>query len=169
FMDEIKASPLGNNTLVAATGDHNNLMLFDFSDEQLFYHRSVPFYCYIPDAYKPHVPLHEWGSHKDIFPTLINLSLPGSRYFNSGDNLFDTTSTPSNIFATDWMSMEAMNSSGAVKFGTEEKYFEWKENHLLAPTTTPSEDLKKLMTRARAHYAAMAYFIKNETVKPHKN
>ena len=169
FMDEIKASPLGNNTLVAATGDHNNLMLFDFSDKQLFFHRSVPFYCYIPDAYKPHVQLHEWGSHKDIFPTLINLSLPGSRYFNSGDNLFDTTSTPSNIFATDWMSMEAMNSSGAVKFGTEEKYFEWKENHLLAPTTTPSEDLKKLMTRARAHYAAMAYFIKNETVKPHKN
>lgn len=167
FMDEIKSSSLEEKTLVAATGDHNNLMLFGFSEEQIFYQRSVPFYCYIPETYKPTTPLSDWGSHKDIFPTLINLSLPHSRYFNSGKNLFDSTSQ-SNTFATDWMSMDAMNSSGAVKFGTEEKYYVWRENHLLARTNTPSEELKALMHRARAHYAAMAFYIKHETLKQKK-
>lgn len=165
FMDAVKSSSLGKNTLVAATGDHNNLMLFDFSEAELFFHRSVPFYCYIPDAYQPSSSIHEWGSHKDIFPTLINLSLSGIRYFKSGENLFDSTVATKNIFGTDWMSMEAMNGVGAVKYGTEEKYYIWKENHLLAPTDTPSEDLKNLMYRARAHYASMAYYIKNETLK----
>lgn len=165
FMDKVKQSNFSQNTIVAATGDHNNLMLFDFNESQMYYQRSVPLYLYVPETIQPHVTINKWGSHKDIFPTLINLALPQSTYFNAGDNLFDTLQSRNNIFATDWMSMEAMNEFGAVKYGESVKYFDWDKNKMLKETSAPSADLQKLLQRARAHYAAMAYFIRNETLK----
>ncbi|QQR95971.1 MAG: LTA synthase family protein [Bacteroidota bacterium] len=165
FMDKVKHSNLSQNTIVAATGDHNNLMLFDFNESQMYYQRSVPLYMYVPETIHPHVAINKWGSHKDIFPTLINLALPQSTYFNAGDNLFDTLQSRNNIFATDWMSMEAMNEFGAVKYGESVKYFDWDKNKMLKETATPSADLQKLLQRARRHYAAMAYFIRSETLK----
>ena len=165
FMDKIKHSNFSQNTIVSATGDHNNLMLFDFNESQMYYQRSVPLYMYVPATIHPHITINKWGSHKDIFPTLINLALPQSTYFNAGDFLFDSLQTDKEIFATDWMSMEAMNRYGAVKFGENPKYFTWDDKQLLKATNHPSEELQHLLQRSRAHYAAMAYFIRNETKK----
>jgi phosphoglycerol transferase MdoB-like AlkP superfamily enzyme len=169
FMDAIKASPLNEQTIVAASGDHNNLMLFNFNESQLFFQRSVPLYLYIPKHLRPSAPMREWGSHKDIFPTLVHLALSNEKYFNAGNNLFDSTLSAAEIFATDWMSMEAMNEYGAVKFGSPEKYFVWNDHKLLSETQQPSEGLLKLMTRARSHYAAMSFYIRNQATEKRKH
>jgi hypothetical protein len=58
-----------------------------------------------------------------------------------------------------------MNRYGAVKFGENPKYFTWDDKQLLKATNHPSEELQHLLQRSRAHYAAMAYFIRNETKK----
>ena len=38
-----------------------------------------------------------YGSHKDIFPTLINLSLSNQKYFSLGNNLF-SKNKPDSLF-----------------------------------------------------------------------
>lgn len=168
FMDKIKASSLADETIVAATGDHNNLMLVDFKEEQMYQQRSVPIYMYVPATYMQghKADTERWGSHKDIFPTLINLALPQAQYFNSGQSLFDTTVYPLKTFGTDWMSAQAINSYGAVAYGNTAIYYQWKKDKKeLERTTNPSPELKELMKRARAHYASMIYFIKHEVDK----
>lgn len=168
FMDKIKASSLADETIVAATGDHNNLMLVDFKEEQMYQQRSVPIYMYVPSAYMQGFKSDSarWGSHKDIFPTLINLSLPEAQYFNSGQNLLDTTVSSLKSFGTDWMSTQAINSYGAVSFGNPSVFYQWKKDKKeLGRISTPSPELSELMKQAKAHYASMAYYIKHEVDK----
>src|SRR5690606_15963080 len=53
FLDKIKHSSLAKNTIVVATGDHNNLMLFDFDESSQADQRGVPLYVYVPERYQP--------------------------------------------------------------------------------------------------------------------
>ncbi|WP_300734097.1 LTA synthase family protein [uncultured Helicobacter sp.] len=86
FMNMLKASPLAQNTIVAASGDHR---LRDFNsntstDKALYY--AVPLYMYVPPRYTSqiHYDSSRVGSHKDILPTLYDLSLPHTTYISIG-------------------------------------------------------------------------------------
>lgn len=86
FMDQIKQSHLAKNTIVSATGDHR---IRDFennpsTDKALY--NSVPLYLYVPQAYKINLTYDpsRIGSHKDIFPTLYELSLSNTTYMSLG-------------------------------------------------------------------------------------
>jgi phosphoglycerol transferase MdoB-like AlkP superfamily enzyme len=93
FMKKIKSSAISNQTIVAAAGDHNTLALFNFPDENKLMRHGVPFILQIPAPYQPlDIDESRFGSHKDIFPTLINLSLSNARYFKAGNNLFGSSS-----------------------------------------------------------------------------
>ena len=50
---------------------------------------SVPFYLYVPPTYRSNAEYHpeRAGSHKDILPTLYNLSLSEIPYYQTGCNL----------------------------------------------------------------------------------
>ncbi len=102
FISKLKTSEVGKNTIVAASGDHNSYALFPLKNSNIAEadNYKVPFYLYIPEGYKPQqkTNLSRCGSHKDIFPTLINLSLPNQTYFSLGDNLFDTKKPDSLFF-----------------------------------------------------------------------
>ena len=91
FMDKLKDSPMAKNTIVVATGDHNirNLVNYDLLNDQMS-KRSVPMYIYIPKAYQQGITVNteRYGSHKDIFPTIFNLSLSEQKYFQAGNDLF---------------------------------------------------------------------------------
>jgi len=93
FLTRLKNSVHGKNTIVAVTGDHNSHALFPIhnSTMQEKNNHIVPFFLSIPDKYKNKLHINEqrFGSHKDIFPTLINLSLSNATYFSLGNNLFD--------------------------------------------------------------------------------
>ncbi|MGL4583499.1 MAG: LTA synthase family protein, partial [Flavobacterium sp.] len=86
----IKESPYGENTIIVASGDHNIRQVFEYTPEDGFMKRSVPILFYIPEKYKPaFFDANIMASHKDIFPTIFNLSLSNAKYIYSGDDLFD--------------------------------------------------------------------------------
>lgn len=85
----IKESPYGENTIVVASGDHNIRQVFEYTPEDGFMKRSVPILFYIPEKYKPvFFDDNVIASHKDIFPTIFNLSLSDAQYSYTGDDLF---------------------------------------------------------------------------------
>jgi len=88
FLDYVKHGELANNTVVALTGDHGQRGALSTSKTDL-YTKAVPFYLYIPEYLKPKrtVDTNALGSHRDIMPTLINLTLSDARYPNVGNNL----------------------------------------------------------------------------------
>ena len=94
FMSQLKATKHGLKTIVGATGDHNNYSLFPFETEwnQPADQHLVPFYLYIPEAYLLNAvtDITRYGSHKDIFPTIIAHSLSNQRYFSAGNDLLGT-------------------------------------------------------------------------------
>ena len=103
FMDKIKGSSLAQNSVVAITADNNTvegIMSYDsYYDET----KKIPFYLYIPPAFQPKstsslslttyvsdINTSVVGSHKDIFPTLYNLTLSQRKYLSIGTDLRDT-------------------------------------------------------------------------------
>lgn len=91
FINDTTNTLWGPQTIIAASGDHNqHEMMPNYTNPHLkFLQRSVPFILHVPAAYLRgwRVDPNRIGSHKDIFPTLFNLSLSNATYENSGDNL----------------------------------------------------------------------------------
>ena len=77
------------HTLIAATGDHNMRAIGYPKAEEAALGHAVPFYLYVPPAYRGQAVFEAQrpGSHKDIMPTLYELSLSGTRYYRTGCNL----------------------------------------------------------------------------------
>lgn len=86
FISQIKNSPLAQNTIIAASGDHKlrDLQTHPTTDQALSH--AVPFYLYIPNSYRAHIHYDpaRVGSHKDILPTLYELSLSNVAYMSLG-------------------------------------------------------------------------------------
>jgi phosphoglycerol transferase MdoB-like AlkP superfamily enzyme len=95
FLTQLKASEFAENTIVAVSGDHNSYALFPLHNSTMEKKDNyiVPFFLSIPEKYKKALHINEdrYGSHKDIFPTLINISLSNQKYFSLGNNLFSPT------------------------------------------------------------------------------
>ncbi|MDB4534273.1 LTA synthase family protein [Vicingaceae bacterium] len=101
FLTKLKASKFAENTIVAVSGDHNSYALFPLHNSTMEEkdNHIVPFFLSIPEKYKKTLHINEdrYGSHKDIFPTLINISLSNQKYFSLGNNLLSDT-TPDSLF-----------------------------------------------------------------------
>lgn len=99
FLTKLKASEFSENTIVAVSGDHNSYALFPLHNSAMEEkdNHIVPFFLSIPKKYKTRLHINEnrYGSHKDIFPTLINLSLSNQTYFSLGNDLFSKTKADS--------------------------------------------------------------------------
>ena len=99
FLTKLKSSEFSENTIVAVSGDHNSFALFPLHNSVMEEkdNHIVPFFLSIPEQYKKSLHINEdrYGSHKDIFPTLINLSLSNQKYFSLGNDLFDKTKADS--------------------------------------------------------------------------
>ncbi|RKS85899.1 phosphoglycerol transferase MdoB-like AlkP superfamily enzyme [Orbus hercynius] len=96
FINWVKSQPLADHTILAATGDHN-LRRIGYPDPQdLVLSHAVPFYLYVPKAYQYNsvYDKRRIGSHKDIMPTLYQLSLSQTPYYQTGCNLLATTLNP---------------------------------------------------------------------------
>ena len=86
YLEQVKNSEFKNNIIIAATGDHSNREYrIDYRSESAF-GVSVPFYLYIPQTLQSNIfyDPNRLGSHKDIFPTLYNLSLDKTEYLSLG-------------------------------------------------------------------------------------
>lgn len=164
FIDSLRHSPLGDNTIVVATGDHTNNLLFEFTDRDMLKKYSIPLIIYVPEKYRPKhkVNTEKFSSHKDIFPTIFNLALSNAKYLKTGvDLLSDSTSYNYGVYNF----MMTMDSVGCVSFQRTPLYFKWEDNS--AKQLTPIDvgnnpHLDSLYLKARSYIASMKYYIMNE-------
>lgn len=169
LIERIRKSPFGKNTIIAATGDHNTLQLFDFSDSMFLQKLSVPFVLYAPEGYKPKekVDIEKFGSHKDIFPTLFNTALSEAEYLRTGNNLIGDMDSETDYFGlNDYRT--AMNRDGCVLIQDRPLYYRWKKDMkgTLEPTTTKdSPGLERLLNKAKGFTASMNYYIQRDLMR----
>lgn len=137
FMEKLRRSPFGKNTIVVATGDHNIVQLFQFSYMQLLQKLSVPLIMYIPEKYLPagKIDTTRFASHKDIFPTIFNLSLSGADYLATGNNLFSNSTSRDEFFSV-FDNRVAMNADGVVIMEGAPLFYRWQRKNpkLIEPT-----------------------------------
>jgi len=165
LLHKIRNSSLGQHTIVAVTGDHNSMALYDFPDRELHKKYGVPFILYIPDAYKPFfTDASRYGSHKDIFPTLFNLALSDAAYVKSGNNLFEKGNNDQ-FFAINSYNT-AFNKAGGVVLGKRPLYSRFENEKYLVPATPDrNPELERLEKMARAHGAVLSLFIQEQLSK----
>ena len=90
FMDSIKLSPLSQNTVVVITADNNTIEGNMHYDNYLDTTKKIPFYLYAPKYILPKtIDSNIPASHKDIFPTLYNLTLSEANYTSVGTDLLN--------------------------------------------------------------------------------
>ncbi|MFV0563252.1 LTA synthase family protein [Malaciobacter mytili] len=92
FLDKFKESKFKDNTIVAITADNNTIDgIMKYDENELLNSKNIPLYFYIPKSLKEKLQINTnvAGSHKDIFPTLYNLTLKDKEYVAIGKNLFD--------------------------------------------------------------------------------
>ena len=150
FVTEIKNDPqLANNTLIAITGDHA-YRGYKTAEKDMFLKSAVPFYLYAPQAstisYND-VDYQKWGSHKDIMPTLIELSLPGAdEYYGLGHSMLSTKHSGI-AFNSSGM---AINQHGLVLLGSQPSFYQFDGNNTYV--TESNENLTSLLNQ---YYASI--------------
>lgn len=129
FINRIKKTHLSEKTIFALTGDHSFWIAKGVGEDKEFKRYAVPFYLRVPEKYLTHqIDTDNFGSHEDIFPTLINLALSGQPYIKLGEDLLNEEGT-------------ALNSSGIVanKRGAYHHGRFWKWQNLKKQILTPTE------------------------------
>jgi len=93
FLTYIKNSNLKDNTIVVVTADNNTLDgIMTYNNNNLFKSKNIPLLLVLPKKLKEklrEIETTSYGSHKDIFPTLYNLTLSNTKYIAIGNNLLD--------------------------------------------------------------------------------
>lgn len=91
FLDWLENSKYKDNTVVAITADNNTIDgIMTYDKDKLFNSKNIPFLLYLPKSLKQkysNKKLDIYGSHKDIFPTLYNLTLSNTNYISIGKDL----------------------------------------------------------------------------------
>jgi len=93
FLTHIKNSKLKENTIVVVTADNNTIDgIMTYENKLLFNAKNIPLLLYVPKKIKEklgEINTKVYGSHKDIFPTLYNLTLSTTTYQAIGSNLLN--------------------------------------------------------------------------------
>ncbi len=147
FLDKFKKSKFKDNTIIVITADNNTIDgIMKYDDNELLNSKNIPLYFYLPKALKNKLGINTkvTGSHKDIFPTLYNLSLKDKNYISIGQNLFDKSKRHFGF-----------NGSKIVSYGKRIKKYQNLKNK--------SED--EMLNYYRANLAISEYLIKNEYKK----
>ena len=168
FLDKIKNSELSKNTIVVMTGDHNNLMLFDFDEAHQLQQRRVPLYIHVPGKYKPTNAVNTsiFGSHKDIFPTIYNIALSNTRYYSIGNNLLESADeNQDKYFGMNIGSNTAFSKNASVNYSSIATLYKMtKAQELIQDDSNLSA--KDLLKRSRANYALSMFYILNSIKQP---
>ncbi|MBN2486170.1 MAG: sulfatase-like hydrolase/transferase [Bacteroidales bacterium] len=169
LIKKIRESEFGKNTIIAITGDHNCRNLFEYSDAEQLNHYGVPLILYVPEKYLGNsiIDTERFGSHKDIFPTLYNLSLSGAEYLHTGNNLL-SADTSVYFYAVNNYSL-GIDQTGAVNTITNLRY-QWVPGKALLEPPANSQKLDRLYDIVRANSFCMDYFVRmNLSQNTHKN
>jgi phosphoglycerol transferase MdoB-like AlkP superfamily enzyme len=163
FIKNIRSSGLAEKTIITATGDHNTLAVFDFNDANMFMRYSVPFILSIPKEYRPkQIDTDRFGSHKDIFPTIFNLSLSGADYFKSGNDLFGSDDA---LYFSLNEYKNAFDKNGGVLLNEPPLYYKWSGNTLVTCPENEKTPHPILLKHTKAYRALLELEIKKQLSK----
>lgn len=128
FISHIKASPQGEQTLIAATGDHQMRRIKAFYPQEQVLDRAVPFYLYVPDTILATAPWQfdkqRVGSHKDILPTLYHYSLSQQPYLAlGGRNLLAPVDDAARAFG--YNVLVSIDEQGAYLLKDQPLFYPW--------------------------------------------
>ncbi len=169
LIKRIKASSIGDNTIIVVTGDHCVRGLFDYSNTELLTKYGVPLLLFVPEKYKPaiHPDLTNFGSHKDVFPTIFNLALSNASYLKSGVNLFSDEANDN--FALH-LSEVVISKNGSIDFSLKPIFFTWDKNNKLTVQNNgnTNDKLYNDLNEAKASIACMRYFNQTEWKRQNK-
>ena len=153
FLEWLKNSPLKDQVIVVATGDHPLRGFDDYtSSEKQFLHFAVPAYFYLPEKYdlfktRPKSLIQSlYGSHADLFPTLFELALNDASYYAFGQTVMQKTME----HAYGWNYKNAfLFKDGVVDSNTNQLYLWNRQNKMLLdphgkqPTKQQKEVIEK--------------------------
>lgn len=158
FLNQIKASPLAENIVLAATGDHT-FWLIPFNESELLQKSSVPVYIYAPQKIRQErkLKLAEFGSHQDLLPTLYNLSLNEVSYESFAHDLF--SKNDNDHFAFNHSNL-IFSKAGAVLLTGKEKASSlcWMTPYTELQACEANPDLVNLKNRYRGLMGALDYY-----------
>lgn len=157
FVSKIKASDLKDKIIIAATGDHRvRDMKIDPLREKAFAY-SVPFYLYVPQIYQNNLYYDKYrlASHKDIFPTLYELSLSEAAYYSlGGRNLLAAPSDEKLEFA--FNEVVWADKSGIYPLSSTKGYF--YENNTTLKDTNEAFDLDDYHKNFANSYRSLMFY-----------
>ncbi len=163
FIDSIRHSPLGKNTIIVATGDHAMTSSLTYSDSELLYHYSTPLVFYIPDEYRKEkiIDTGRLVSHADVLPTVYNIALSDYSYPATGNNVFDSTTIDDSFVVT--KSSWVIGNAGCVNLESDQTY-SWltSGSYLLEPNATNTVEIEQMKRKAKAWLFGMKWQIYSE-------
>jgi phosphoglycerol transferase MdoB-like AlkP superfamily enzyme len=123
FVQDLRSGPHKNDTLIAATGDHNVRSFGMYADApRRHLMRQVPFVIWgqsLPCGAQQTSP----ASHRDMFPTLLPLAGIEGGYINTGRNLLQPPSAdPLNAPRAMFFTGEARNAQGLWQLGNPQSF-----------------------------------------------
>ena len=149
-----KVKTIAPDTIIAATGDHNMRAIGYPESADVALGHSVPFYLYVPQAYRSSAEYHpeRAGSHKDILPTLYNLSLSEARYYQTGCNL--TAPQPDSAWCGYGYNPEVIITERGFYHQHSKAFHKWDNKNIQTaesrPSTPDNED-QAIIRRASAY------------------
>jgi len=91
FLTQIKNSEFGKHTIVVVTADnHTADGIMKYKNDEILNSKRIPLYIYLLKTIRDNIKnidTNIYGSHKDIFATIFDLSLQNTQYFSVGSSL----------------------------------------------------------------------------------
>ena len=166
FLNNVRNSSLGENTIVVITGDHAMRGGLAYPDHELLYDWAVPLAFYIPENYARQLnkDTTRLVSHKDILPTIYNLAFSNFNYSATGDNIFDSATADNSflITQTSWV----LGKVGCINLNSHQS-FTWQENSYYLQPAEHTPELEALRKKANVWLFGMKWQIYTELKKDH--
>ncbi|WP_145515720.1 LTA synthase family protein [Yersinia aleksiciae] len=159
FISWVKQHSLGEHTIIAATGDHNirGISYPDVNEQALS--RAVPFYLYVPQGYRQnsHFDASRVGSHKDIWPTLYQLSLSEAPYYRTGCDLL--SEKPDALWCQGYNPELMITQQGAFTLAGKGEFYPWidKAGLLVGAAQPMDHEQEKTFTRWLAYTPLLSW------------
>ena len=167
------------NTVTAVTADHNFQGIRNYSSKNILHRFRIPFFILAPESIisQPKV-IPTIGSHVDISPTLINLTLSDAKYLSFGRDLFNSN-----------LEIIAVNQNGVLFLPDHVLWYDYQLKqirHLLSWKTQDRWELEpptkkvnssELIQRLTMYYSVASFYLEDEwnkkssslTIKKEKN
>ncbi|MCU5774226.1 sulfatase-like hydrolase/transferase [Erwiniaceae bacterium BAC15a-03b] len=167
FISRVKDShSSGSHTIIAATGDHNIRSIGYPDPQERVLGHAVPFYIYVPMNYRhnSYFDANRVGSHKDILPTLYQLSLSETEYYRTGCNLLATSLD--NTWCQGYNPEVVITPEGACMLKGKTEFRPWKtQNGLLLGTAAPMNSTQEKLCHRWGAFTDLLWWQLNRQVQ----